>query len=119
MNWYLLKMVYRIICGDGDHAAQFDEQWRPVLADDSFHAFTKGRCIGENEQESFYNCNRKIVQWKFIDVAEIYELDHLTDGAELYSCINEVDDAENYTKLLAAKANKLFQETMLQSITKN
>ncbi|CAN5799747.1 hypothetical protein BH11BAC4_BH11BAC4_18060 [soil metagenome] len=119
MNWYLLKIVYKIICGDGDHIAQFDEQLRVVLADDRFHAFTKGRCIGENEQESFYNCNKKIVQWKFMDVSEIYALDGLADGAELYSRINEVEDAENYRKLLAARANKLLQETMMQSITKN
>lgn len=119
MNWYLLKLVYKIICGDGDHTAQFDEQLRLVLADDRFHAFTKGRCIGENEQESFYNCTKKIVQWKFIDVSEIYALDKLTDGAEIYSRINEVDDGEDYSKILAAKANKLFQETMMQSINKN
>jgi len=26
MNWYLAKLVFRIICGDGDHTPQFDEQ---------------------------------------------------------------------------------------------
>ena len=30
MNWYLAKIVYRIICGDGNHTAQFDEQLRLV-----------------------------------------------------------------------------------------
>lgn len=119
MNWYLLKLVYQIICGDGNHKAQFDEQLRLVRADDRFHAFTKGRCIGENEQESFYNCNEKLVQWKFIDVSEIYVLENLSDGAELYSRINEVDDAKNYNSMLVAKANRLFQEAMQQSINSN
>lgn len=119
MNWYLLKLVYQIICGDGDHKAQFDEQLRLVLADDRFHAFTKGRCIGENEQESFYNCNGKMVQWKFIDIAEINDLGEILDGAELYSRINEVEDAKNYRKLLTAKANGLFQESLQQSVNSN
>ncbi|MEP7129294.1 MAG: DUF4288 domain-containing protein, partial [Chitinophagales bacterium] len=28
MNWYLAKIVFRIICGDGLHQPQFDEQLR-------------------------------------------------------------------------------------------
>ena len=32
MNWYLTKMVFRIICGDGSHKAQFDEQLRLIHA---------------------------------------------------------------------------------------
>ena len=27
MHWFLAKIVYRIICGSGEHTAQFDEQW--------------------------------------------------------------------------------------------
>jgi len=30
MNWYLAKMVFRIICGEGNHTAQFDEQLRLI-----------------------------------------------------------------------------------------
>ena len=119
MNWYLLKLVYQVICGDGDHTAQFDEQLRLISADDRFHAFTKGRCIGENEQESFYNSSGKMVQWKFIDVSEVNYLGDILDGAELYSRINEVEDVKSYRKLLAAKANSLFQESMQQSLNCN
>ena len=32
MNWYLAKIVYRILCGEGEHTAQFDEQLRLVSA---------------------------------------------------------------------------------------
>ena len=32
MNWYLAKIVYRIICGQGNHTAQFDEQLRLIQA---------------------------------------------------------------------------------------
>ena len=34
MKWYLAKVVFRIICGDGEHAAQFDEQLRLIAATD-------------------------------------------------------------------------------------
>ena len=33
MNWYLTKIVFQIICGDGDHTPQFDEQLRLIRAD--------------------------------------------------------------------------------------
>jgi hypothetical protein len=28
MQWYLAKLVFQIICGDGNHRPQFDEQLR-------------------------------------------------------------------------------------------
>ena len=33
MNWYLAKFVYRIVCGNGNHIPQFDEQLRLITAD--------------------------------------------------------------------------------------
>jgi hypothetical protein len=47
MNCYLAKIVYRIICGEGKHMPQFDEQLRLIYAEDDFHAFQKARIIGE------------------------------------------------------------------------
>ena len=38
MNWYLTKIVYQIICGEGNHTAQFDEQLRLIAADDEQRA---------------------------------------------------------------------------------
>jgi len=107
MNWYLAKVVYRIICGDGEHTPQFDEQLRLINAFDQDEAFNKASEIGFNEQETFYNEKRQLVRWKFINVSEIHPLNHLIDGAELYSRINEVDDAEAYTELVHHKASYL------------
>ena len=42
MNWYLAKLVFRIICGEGNHAAQFDEQLRLVNAFTKEEAFFEG-----------------------------------------------------------------------------
>ena len=39
MNWYLSKIVYQIICDQGLHRPQFDEQLRLIYAEDDLHAF--------------------------------------------------------------------------------
>ena len=65
-NWYLVKMVFRIICGDGNHTAQFDEQLRLLRADDELHAFQKARRLGEREQDNFLNAASKPVQWGYL-----------------------------------------------------
>jgi hypothetical protein len=59
MEWYLAKLVYRIICGSGEHTAQFDEQLRLIYAEDELHAFNKAQLIGEKEQDSFFNRSRQ------------------------------------------------------------
>ena len=104
MNWYLTKLVFRIICGEGQHTPQFDEQLRLVKAGDEEDAFKKAMLLGEQEEDGFYNQQQKLVQWKFINVAELYKLSGLLDGAELYSRIQETDNADLYIELINKKA---------------
>ncbi|MDR3716488.1 MAG: DUF4288 domain-containing protein [Puia sp.] len=104
MNWYLSKLVFRIICGEGQHTPQFDEQLRLVAAVNEEEAFEKATSLGEREQEAFYNQQQKLVQWQFINVAELYKLSGLLDGAELYSRIQETDNADLYIELTNKKA---------------
>ena len=96
MNWYVAKIVFRIISGDGNHHAQFDEQLRLINAVDEQQAFEKATVIGINNQESFLNNQSQPVQWQFIDVAEINALNDLTDGTELYYQIHEAPDPDLY-----------------------
>src|SRR6516164_6591408 len=96
MNWYLSKLVFRIICGDGLHKPQFDEQLRLIESDNEKEAFAKAAAIGSMEEDEFYNQDKKLVQWKFINVSELYKLSGLMDGAELYSRIEEKDNADLY-----------------------
>lgn len=107
MKWYLAKIVFRIICGDGDHMAQFDEQLRLVAASDEDEAFEKASTIGKKEQDSFYNLKQQLVCWQFVNVSELYHLTELIDGAELYSRINEVDNAEAYTNFVHRRAESI------------
>jgi hypothetical protein len=108
MNWYIAKIVYQIVCGDGDHTAQFDEQIRLIHAHSILHAFYKARKIGKHEEDNFLNHLNKPVQWKFIDVAEVLPLG-LADGAEIYSKISEEDDAKGYIRSIHLRAASLCE----------
>ncbi len=110
MEWYLAKLVYRIICGTGDHIAQFDEQLRLVQGEDELHAFNKAQLIGEKEQDSFYNHTHHMVQWKFISVTELHKLEEITDGAEVYSRIREEDNGNAYQHMVNVKAGYLLED---------
>ena len=111
MKWYLAKLIYRIICGDGDHKPQFDEQLRLICAEDDLDAFQKARLTGQTEEDTFLNNTQKLVHWKFIDVPELHPLSELTDGAEIYSRIYEEEDADDYIKIIQRRAAYLMENT--------
>jgi hypothetical protein len=119
MNWYLAKIVYQIVCGDGEHPAQFDEQLRLINATDHLDAFYKSRDIGGSEEDTFLNDVNKPVKWKFIDVAEVYLLDKLIDGAEVYSRIHEDDDADSYIRSVKSRATYLLETADERSLALN
>ena len=108
MNWYLAKFVFRIICGGGDHSPQFDEQLRLVSASSKEEAFSKAQEMGKKEEESFYNRKHELVQWQFINISELYLLSELIDGAELYSRIEEKENADAYVYTVNQKAENIF-----------
>jgi len=115
MNWFLAKIIYQIICGDGDHTPQFDEQLRLVQAENELHAIQKAKQTGEREQISFLNYKQKLVQWKFIDVSEIYPFNEPADGAELYSHVHESENVSQYIDMIRLKAADLLEESMKKS----
>jgi hypothetical protein len=108
MNWYLAKLVFRIVCGEGDHTPQFDEQLRLISADSKEEAFNKALQTGRKEEETFYNQRRQLVQWRFINISELYKISQLIDGAELYSRIEERESAEAYIHVVNQKAENIL-----------
>lgn len=96
MNWYVAKLVFRVISGNGDHNAQFDEQLRLINADTEYQAFEKVSNIGHANEDSFMNVQKQTVRWQFIDVAELNAISGLNDGAELYYNIHEATDPDLY-----------------------
>ncbi|MCC7525162.1 MAG: DUF4288 domain-containing protein, partial [Chitinophagaceae bacterium] len=97
MSWFLAKIVFRIICGEGNHTPQFDEQLRLIEAPDEAAAFQKALHLGRKGEDSFYNQSEKLVQWQFVDVSELYRIASLSDGVELYSRIEEKENGDLYT----------------------
>ncbi|MEO9022364.1 MAG: DUF4288 domain-containing protein [Ginsengibacter sp.] len=117
MKWYLAKIVYRIICGNGDHTPQFDEQLRLIEAEDDMHAFQKARLIGDREEDHFLNNYEKPVHWKFVDVSELHPLNELIDGAEIYSRICEMKDDKEYIRQVNDRS-KYLHDSCLQKVFK-
>lgn len=103
MNWYLAKIIFRIVCGAGNHQPQFDEQLRLIAADTLHQALTKARALGEGEQDRFLNHQQQWVHWQFVNVAELTDLDW-KDGAQVHETITEPTHPEGYIRLINDKA---------------
>lgn len=96
MSWYLTKIVFQIICGDGKHTAQFEEQLRLIYAADALAAVEKAEQIGKQEEQSFLNYVQQPVCWKFIAVTDIYRFTAEIDGAEIFSRISEEEQPASF-----------------------
>ncbi|RAI99410.1 uncharacterized protein DUF4288 [Chitinophaga skermanii] len=107
MQWFVAKVVYQVICGAGDHMAQFDEQLRLISANNKQEAWLKANEIGKQEQYAFKNQKQELVEWRFINVPELQALAELSDGIELYSRVEEPHDANSYVALQQMKAAQL------------
>jgi len=108
MKWYLAKIVFRIVCGEGQHTPQFDEQLRLIAATNKEEAFTRAQEMGKKEEDTFFNQKEQMVQWQFINVSELFLLSELIDGAELYSRIEEKENADAYIYTVNQKAENIF-----------
>jgi len=116
MNWYISKIVFRIMRSE-EKRAQFDEQLRLIEAESQQEAFEKAQAIGLKEEETFLNEEQKPVRWKFVNVAELQKLNNITDGMELQSRTEEQEDAERYTNMIHQKARAIQMKTLLQVLT--
>lgn len=106
MNWYMAKIVFRIICGEGDHTPQFDEQLRLIEAASEEEAFIKATALGEKDEETFLNQKNQVVRWQFINIPELYEL-AIADGAEMYSKVQETEHAASFIDAIHKKADHI------------
>lgn len=117
MSWYLVKIVFQIICATGSHKPQFEEQLRLVLANDAEEAIAKTKCIALQEEEAFMNQSNQLVQWKFIAITDIYPLQTGVDGAALFSRISEEENAAWFIQSVKLRSQDLLTHfsTIVQS----
>ena len=104
MNKYIAKIVFQIVSGNGEHKPQFDEQLHLIESKDEKEALKKSREKGRSEEDSFLNEKSETVKWKFIDVVDLLEIKDMKDGAQIYSRIEEADNATNYINIARQKA---------------
>lgn len=113
MNWYITKLVFNIDIENGKNNAQFDEQLRMIKAESIDEAFFKARALGKSEEAMFVNTNKKLVNWKFIDVSEIQLVNELSDGAEIYTSTHETEEVNAYINFVRHKAMVIQTESQL------
>lgn len=94
-KWYLAKLVFRVLCGNGNHRPQYDEQWRLLLAEDGEAALAKANLFGR-EGTMPDETEQLPVQWKFLTVAGLIPLCELADGAEVLATSREPYDERAY-----------------------
>lgn len=103
MNWFVARIVFHIIVGDGEHTPQFDEVVKLFAADNETSAFEKALLAGESGQDSFLNSSGEKVEWKFIGVSELNKINQPEDSTELYSKIIETNNADRYVYFIQQK----------------
>lgn len=109
MNWYLTKLVFRVLSGNGNHTPQFDEQVRLIEARNANEAFLKARMIGGREEDGESNEGFQGVRWQFIDVCELKEIGVFSDGMEICSRIHETDNALTFIDYVHHRAASIEQ----------
>lgn len=96
MNWYLVKMVFQIVCGNGKHTAQFEEQLRLIHAADAIAAVEKATALGRQQEQPFLNHAQQTICWQLIAVTDVYPVTVELDGAEIFSRISEEEQPASF-----------------------
>ncbi|MEP2669517.1 MAG: DUF4288 domain-containing protein [Cyclobacteriaceae bacterium] len=117
MNWYIAKVAFNIVSGSGDHTPQFDEQYRLIKGESMEEAYLKAEHIGLNEEEVMLNQKNELVKWDFVGVSELYPVNELRDGMELFSSVNEIDDRASYIEMIKMKA--AYVQSKFETVSEN
>lgn len=110
MKWFAVNCIYQVICGEGKHTPQFNEQTRLIQAGGIMQALDKAKLNAVHFNPSFNNCNGDKVVWKFIGVGGISAVEELADGVEVSSRIIEPKSVAQYLEKLAHRNKSLTNQ---------
>ncbi|MCZ4245737.1 DUF4288 domain-containing protein [Pedobacter punctiformis] len=110
MKWFAVNYVYQIICGEGKHTPQFNEQIRLIKEIDIKSAFKKAKMLATEYNSSFKNFLNENVIWEFVGVGGIAEIVEPGEGVEISSVILEPVSVKDYLEKIKHR-NKLLTET--------
>ena len=105
MEWFFIKLCFRVICGNGNHKPQFNEQVRLVSAGNMEEAVVKVKRIAAMEAQAVISP----VQWQLVAVTEVMLFSEAADGAEISSVFSETDEADEFMYLLKKKEAGILQ----------
>ena len=57
-----------------------------------------------------------MVKWQFIDVADLHEIKGLEDGVELYSRVEEADNASQYIDYVKYQAQSILKTHLQMNV---
>ena len=100
--WYIAKIVFQIK-GEGMQKQQFDEHLRLIEAENFEDAFFIARMLGISFEETVHNEEHGLVQWEFVNVAELRQL-KMRSGMELHSQVRELDEPNQYINYIHNQA---------------
>ena len=109
MNWYLVKLVFKINNQLLKSSSEFDEQYRMIEAKHEAEAIAKAKIVGVKNEFSTENVDGVSVSWNFIDVAYIKKLEAFTDGMELFSTTHTAEHAKEYIDFVHHQAEMMFK----------
>ena len=109
MEWYVAKMVYQVVNTKKSHAPQIDEQYKLIQADDRAWAWEKANILGKLGECKLEGIKQESVQWKFINVVDLFEIGELKDGVELFSGTDEPEDIEEYMAVSGMRAKRIME----------
>ena len=96
MKWFIVKYLYQIVIGEREKQGQFDEQTRLIMAFDRVEALLKAERMASGFHNSFLNCDGEQVEWRFVCIKGLREVDAPHDGQELCSELYEPADVEGF-----------------------
>jgi len=102
MNWYVAKIIFQIK-SEGMQRQQFDEHLRLIEAENFEDAFFIARMLGISFEETVINKQHGLVQWEFVNVAELRPL-KLKSGMELHSQVREMEEGNQYVNYIHNQA---------------
>jgi hypothetical protein len=112
MKTYLAKLIFNINIENGKDASEFDEQIRLIESVSIEDALYKARMIGKKEEETFVNVAHELVSWQFVDVCDLYALEDLRDGQQLYSTSVRSNDSSSYIQYIRNKSMEIQAKTL-------
>ncbi len=115
-KWYITKLVFSVITGNGNHTPQFEEQIRLIEARSFNEAFLKARLIGGREEDAFITEEFNPVKWQFIDVCELTPIEDFTDGMSLHSRLFEVEESRSYIDYIHHRAEVITAQIEPQAV---